>query len=144
MPHRKDSPAAQRLAERQRREEQAPKLSEQIPELRNLRIGIEECFGSGSTKHTRLFVVATARALILVPCGDPRCTDGGHDLTHSVMQALRARALSFHGSDECTGNIGSSVCLRVLRFDVVAEYAERALTTRAELGPGEELRVREA
>jgi hypothetical protein len=39
------------------------------------------------------------------------------------MHALRAGETSFHGSDDCTGNIGSSVCSRVLRFDGVAEYA---------------------
>jgi hypothetical protein len=125
MSHRKDSPAARRRAEHQRREEQAPRLSEQVPELKNLRIRIEERSGASSTSYTRLFVVATARALFLVPCGDPRCTDGGHDLTHSVMHALRTRAPSLHGSDECTGDLRSSVCLRVLQFDVVAEYAER-------------------
>ena len=92
--------------------------------MKTLRIRIEECFGVGSTKYTRLFVVATARALFLVPCGDPRCIDGGHDLTHAVMQALRAKTESFHGNDECMGDLGSSVCLRVLQFDVVAEYAE--------------------
>jgi hypothetical protein len=120
--HGKNSLAAQRFAERRRREDEAPRLCDQVPALRSLSIEIEECFGSGTTKHIRHYVVGNARALFLVPCGDPRCTDGEHDLTSSVMHALRARETSFHGSDDCAGNVGSSVCSRVLRFDGAAEY----------------------
>jgi hypothetical protein len=123
MPSRRNVLAAQRFAERRRREDDAPRLCEQVPSLKSLRIEIEECFGSGSTKHIRRFVVGSAHALFLVPCGDPRCVDGEHDLTYSVMHALRARETSFHGSDDCAGSIGSSVCARVLRFEGAAEYA---------------------
>jgi hypothetical protein len=123
MRSRKNTLAAERFAERRRREDEAPRLSDQVPTLKSLRIELEECFGSGATKHVRRFVVSSARALFLVPCGDPRCTDGEHDLTHPVMHALRAGETSFHGSDDCTGSIGSSVCSRVLRFDGAAEYA---------------------
>jgi hypothetical protein len=124
MPSRKNnSLAAQRFAERRRREDDAPRLCDQVPALKSLRIDIEECFGSGSTKHIRRIIVGSARALFLVPCGDPRCIDGEHDLTYSVMHALRAKETSFHGSDDCAGNIGSSVCARVLRFEGAAEYA---------------------
>ena len=123
MPYRKNSLAAQRFAERRRREDEAPRLCDQVPALRSLRIEIEECFGSGATKYVRRYVIDSARALFLMPCGDPRCADGEHDLTYSVMHALRARETSFHGTDDCAGTIGSSVCSRVLRFDGTAEYA---------------------
>ncbi len=93
-----------------------------MPALTNLRLDIEERFGSGAVKHTRRFVVDSARALFLVPCGDPRCVDGEHELTSQVMRALRAGETSFDGSDDCSGNIGSSGCLRVVRFHGVAEY----------------------
>jgi len=123
MPFRRNSLAAQRFAERRRREDEAPRLCEQVPTLRSLRIDIKESFGSGATKYTRRYILSSARALFLVPCVDPRCADGEHDLTYSVMHALRARETSFHGSDDCPGNIGSSVCLRVVQFDGSAEYA---------------------
>jgi hypothetical protein len=122
MPHRKDSRAAQRFAVRRRREDDAPKLREQVPALTSLRLELEERFGPGGTKHIRRFVIDNARALFLVPCGDPRCVDGEHDLTSHVMRALRARETSFRGSDDCAGNVDSSVCPGVLRFDGTAEY----------------------
>jgi hypothetical protein len=122
MPFRKNSPAAQRFTERRRREDDAPKLTEQVPGLTSLRLDFEERFGSGGTKHIRRFVLDNAPALFLVPCGDPRCADGEHDLTTDVMRALRGRQTSFQGKDDCAGNIGSSVCLRVLHFDGTAEY----------------------
>jgi len=125
MPLRRNSFAAQRFAERKRREDDAPRLCAQVPTLRSLRIEFEEQFGSGATKHIRRFVVPDAPALFIVQCGDPRCTDGEHDLTPWVMHALRGRQTSFHGTDDCTGNIGSSCCARVLRFDGTADYAPR-------------------
>jgi hypothetical protein len=67
-------------------------------------------------------MVDRAPALFLVPCGDPRCADGEHDLTTVVMRALRARETSFRGIDECTGSVGSSTCPRVLHFQATAEY----------------------
>jgi hypothetical protein len=125
MPLRRNSLAAQRFADRKRREDEAPRLSNEVPALQSLRIEFEEQFGSGATKHIRRFVVGDAPALFIVVCGDPRCTDSEHDLTSSVMFALRARQTSFHGSDDCTGSLGSSYCARVLRFDGTAEYTPR-------------------
>jgi len=62
-------------------------------------------------------------ALFLVPCGDPRCVDGEHDLTATVMRALDAGQTSFHGDHDCTGSVGSSYCSRVIHIDGTAEYA---------------------
>jgi hypothetical protein len=39
-----------------------------------------------------------------------------------VMRALRAHSRSFAGTDSCAGSVGSSDCVRVVRFDAVAEY----------------------
>jgi hypothetical protein len=122
MRYQKNGPAAQRFAERRRREDDAPKLSSQVPTLTSLRLEIEERSGAGGTKHTRRVVLDRAPALFLVPCGDPRCADGEHDLTTPVMRALRARETSFEGTDECSGSLGPSVCRRVLHFDGKAEY----------------------
>jgi hypothetical protein len=123
MNYRKNSPQAQRFAERRRREDDAPRLREQVPNLVSLKLEIEDRSGVGGTTHTRRVVVDQAPALFLVPCGDPRCTDGEHDLTTSVMRALRSHETTFKGQDECRGSVGPSACSRVLVFDAVAEYS---------------------
>ena len=122
MPHRANSLAAQRFADRRQREDDAPKLSSQVPSLISLKLEVEERTGVGGTKHIRRFLIDRAPALFLVACGDPRCIDGEHDLTLEVMHALRDRKTSFSGRDECRGAIGSSPCQRVLHFDGTAEY----------------------
>ena len=123
MRHRMNSPAAQRFADRRQREDDAPKLSSQVPALATLQLEIEERTGIGGTKHTRRILIDRAPALFLVPCGDPRCLDGEHDLTMTVMRALRAHETTFHGSDECRGSVGTSACSRVIHFDGTAQYA---------------------
>ena len=111
-----------RFAERRRREDEALKLCQLVPDLTSLEIEIEERSGAGGVKHIRRFMVDHAPALFLVACGDPRCTEGEHDLTREVMRALRARQTSFRGSDECAGSIGPSSCLRVIHFEGTARY----------------------
>jgi hypothetical protein len=137
---RRNSQAALRFAERRRREDEALKLGQQVPDLASLEIVIEERAGAGATKHIRRFMVDHAPALFLVACGDPRCTEGEHDLTHEVMRALRARQTSFRGDDECAGSIGSSPCLRVIHFDGTARYRPVptgvVVPTSAESKPG--------
>jgi len=118
----RNSPQAQRFAERRRREDEAPRLREQVPNLVSLRLDIEECTGVGANAYTRRVVIDCAPALFLVPCGDPRCIDGEHDLTTDVMRALRSRGTSFHGEEGCRGSVGPSACSRVLHFDVIADY----------------------
>lgn len=115
--------AAQRFAERRQREADAPRLRREVPSLASLRLEIEECAGAGATRHRRHVVIDQAPALFLVPCGDPRCVDGGHDITWTVMVALRARQAHLEGKDECTGSIGSSTCSRVIHFEGAAAYA---------------------
>jgi hypothetical protein len=126
MNYRRHGAAAARFAERRRREDDAPRLSQQVPNLVSLRLEIEERTGVTETqpRHIRRLVIDRAPALFLVPCGDPRCTDGEHDLTTAVMRALRANETAFGGTDECTGTVGTSACTRVLHFDAVAEYRE--------------------
>ena len=90
--------------------------------------------GAGGTKHIRRFMVDHAPALFLVACGDPRCTEGEHDLTHEIMRALRARQTSFRGSDDCAGSIGSSSCLRVIHFEGTARYRPAPNRTAVPVG----------
>jgi hypothetical protein len=122
----KQSAAAQRAAERRERENSAPRLAAEVPDLVSLRLEIEERSGSMAVmqpKYIRRIVVPSAPALFLVPCGDSNCTDGGHDVTGSVIQALRLHRSRFSGEEGCRGSLGSgTACNRVLHFDAVAEY----------------------
>jgi hypothetical protein len=122
MPYRRNNLVADRFAERRRRENDAPKLCDQVPTLTSLRLDIEERSIVGVIKHIRRVVIDRAPSLFLVPCGDPRCADGEHDLTSTVMRALFARKTAFHGSKGCTGSLGPSACQRVVHFDGTAEY----------------------
>jgi hypothetical protein len=123
MMNRKNSPQAMRFADRRQRENEAPRLHDQIPNLISLQLDIEDRSGvAGGSEHIRRVVVDRAPALFLVPCGDPRCADGEHDLTTTVMNALRSKETSFHGMDSCMGSVGPSACSRVLQFEAVAAY----------------------
>jgi hypothetical protein len=124
--HRRTSAAAQRYAERRQREDEAPRLGSEVPDLVGLRLTIEETSAASALsapKHVRHIVVATAPALFFVPCGDPRCTEGGCDITAEVMAGLRAHQVHFEGEQECRGILGSANCARVIRFQAEAEYS---------------------
>lgn len=125
MNRRKVSEAAMHAAERRERESAAGRLLTQVPRLATLEIAIEERRGNmkiGETRHVRRFVVDRAPALFELPCTDRRCTDGGHNLTHQVMNSLRAMAERFEGEHTCDGNIGQDGCDRILRYTGIATY----------------------
>ncbi len=123
MNSRKHGPQALRFAERRRRENDAPRLTAEVPDLVSLQFDVEDRAGVfGGTKYTRRIVIEHAPALFLVPCGDPRCSGEEHDLTHEMMRALERHQTTFHGDDECRGSVGPGACSRVLRFDAVAAY----------------------
>jgi hypothetical protein len=123
MRSRRDSPTAIRFAERRRREDDAPKLRAQVPNLVSLQLDIDDRSGVGEgSAHTRRVVIDRAPALFVWPCGDPQCANGEHDLTTTVMSALRAHETSFHGEDACMGSVGPNACSRVLQFEAFAAY----------------------
>jgi len=126
MPHfRRDNAAAQRFAERRQREDAAPRLASSVPDLLSLSLSVEECSESNlvnEPKHLRRIQVTSAPALFLLPCGDPKCKEGGHDVTALVMRSLLRRESNFQGADRCHGYLGPSPCLRELRYSAVAEY----------------------
>jgi len=125
---RRHGEAAQRFEERRRREDEAPRLQAELPRLRTLKLEVEERTGDGVVSaepaHIRRVVVESAPALFVLSCGDARCKDGGHDITQTVMAALRAGMARFEGEDECTGSQGSGYCARVLRYVGVATYGD--------------------
>lgn len=110
--------AAERVAERRRREDAAPRLREQAPGLTSLKLEIEE----GGSKHVRLIVLERAPALFAIPCGDPTCEGGGYDITSRVMQGLEARESRFEAEDRCLGTVGTTQCTRTLRAIALAQY----------------------
>ena len=123
---RRQSATAQRFAERRQREDSAPRLTSEIPGLVSLCLAIEEAADATTVsrpKHLRRIVVERAPALFLVPCGDPRCTDGGHDVTSTIMNALTKRQTTFSGEDKCNGYLGTSPCTRILRYEASAEFS---------------------
>ena len=120
--------AAERFAERRRREDTAPRLSSEIPELATLRLEVEERAGTSvgaDSKHVRHVIVDRAPALFLMPCGDNACRDGGHDLTSSILRELRIAAPRFEAEGACRGTIGPSECRRTIRVVGIAGYLQR-------------------
>lgn len=123
--NRRHSEAAQRFAERRRREDEAPRLIAAVPQLESLRLEFRESRAGvqlADTTHIRPVIVERAPALFELPCQDSACKDGGHDLTHEVMRALRQGIEHFHGEDTCRGQVGSAECRRQLSYVGTATY----------------------
>src|SRR5829696_4377791 len=113
------SEAAQRFAERRRKEDEAPRLSDQVPQLATLKLEMEERSAvsvGADNKYVRHVMVDNAPALFEVPCGDPACRDGGHDLTAGVLRELRSNAERFEAQGTCRGMAGNNECRRMLRL----------------------------
>lgn len=116
---------AQRFAERRQREDEAPRLREQVPSLATLRLEIEERRGSVSvaeSKHVKIVPVDHAPALFVLVCGDSSCKDGGHELTSQVMRHLSSGQTTFELDDECLGSVGTATCHRVVHLKGIATY----------------------
>jgi hypothetical protein len=123
--NRRQSEGAQRYAERRRREDESPRLIAEVPRLRSLALEIEEKVEGGPVAepmHVRRVVVEHAPALFILPCGDARCKDGGHEITNLVMRALRGNETRFEGQDVCHGSVGTGQCARVLHFVGIATF----------------------
>jgi hypothetical protein len=117
--------ASQRFAERRRREDEAQRLRAEVPALRTLKLEIEEHRREttiAETKHVRHIIVDHAPMLFEIPCNDPSCRDGGHDLTDAMGQQLRRKALEFALEDVCMGDVRGAPCGRVVRVTALATY----------------------
>ncbi len=120
--------AARRFAERREREDHAPRLHGEVPELEVLAIELSERRGEATqpeTTHVRRIVVASAPAYFQTPCSDSNCVDGGHEYTAPVMQALRDHKALFAGEHSCQGTVGDHLCERVLRYVGSAKYVAK-------------------
>ncbi|MBN1609942.1 MAG: hypothetical protein JW940_25165 [Polyangiaceae bacterium] len=115
--------------ERRQREDEAPRLRQEVRQLAALDIEIDEFRAAGTVlaaRHTRRIVVEQAPAHFEIPCSEERCTGGGYDLTYEVMRALEARRTLFDGQAACPGSVGSAECGRTLRYVAHASYIEDA------------------
>jgi hypothetical protein len=124
---RRQSEAAQRANERRQREDEAPRLKQQVPGLVELRLEIEERLGESAiaaARHTRHIIVDRAPALFDLQCTENSCRDGGHDMTSEIMRALRSGLTEFRGQDGCMGRLGAGAdpCRRVLHYVAFAKY----------------------
>src|SRR5512147_447027 len=108
---------------RRQREDDAPRLATLLPEVTALAIRVDERSTISAPKYVRRFVVDRAPAVFLIPCSDPNCSEGGHDISSDVVAALRSKRSHFTGSHVCTGWVGSKQCERTIWFDGEAEYA---------------------
>ncbi len=116
---RRNSPEAkQRSLERRKREDDAARLIDEVRRLGSLDIEIDD----GGNRYIKRVVVERAPALFDLPCPEKTCTNGGHDITRAMMQALRASATRFEGEDTCRGEIPSGRCGRVIKFVAKATY----------------------
>ena len=122
----RDAEAAARLAERRKREDEAPRLATIVPTLEKLQLEVIERSANISRPehtHIRHVVVASAPALFVFPCRDTQCKDGGHDLTAEILTALRNKKVRFEGEDACSGMVGSSTCSRIFGYVAQATYS---------------------
>lgn len=117
----------ERRVQRAEREDAAGKLVERVPDLTSVSISIHETRAGGCTSDThyiRRVVLEHAPALFLVACSDPRCEDGGYDVTQEILFALASHQARFEGNQPCRGRCGPIDCARVLRYVTTATYRE--------------------
>jgi hypothetical protein len=111
--------------ERWQREDESNRLSTEVRHLSTLKITIEEWRGDqhiSGARYTKHVMVSSAPARFEVPCGEPRCQDGGHDITYEMMRALKDRQATIEGQSDCRGALGEMPCDRVVRFVALATY----------------------
>lgn len=127
MAYRRGHQPPQARTERWGRDDDAPRLSAEVPQLSELKINVEEWRGEqpvSGTRYTKRILVATAPARFEVPCGEPKCQDGGHDITMDLMRGLRNRATNIECRSECRGAVGDRSCERAVRFVAFATYSD--------------------
>jgi hypothetical protein len=118
----KSMAAAQRASERRKREDDAPRLRDTVPELVSLQIDVVEHSGTTTMKHKKHVVIAIAPALFWIACGDKECNEGGHEITGDIMNALRKKETQLKGEHACEGQVGAVPCTRTIQFEMAAAY----------------------
>jgi len=120
---RRRQEALSRATERRAREDNSPRLREEIPMLDSMEIEVVESrAGAPEIAHIRKVVVEHAPALFDIACGDRKCVGGGHDVTAPILSALKRGEKRFDGEHVCDGTLGNEACGRRLRFNVQATF----------------------
>lgn len=122
---RRDQDRIDATAAQRQREDDAPRLCDQVPALRSLRIQFEDrraASGLTAMTYSKPIVVASAPASFEIRCMEPRC-DGRHDLTRSILNALRQNQASFGAESPCNGIVSDQHCDHVLIYKCTATYA---------------------
>jgi len=117
----------ERRAVQDRREDEAGKLLNRIPNLTSLSLSIHEGrsdASAGENHYIRRVVIESAPALFEIRCSNPQCDDGGFDITREVLAALASGKSTFEGQQACQGRGRTMDCTRVLRFVGTATYKE--------------------
>jgi hypothetical protein len=112
-------------SDRWKRENDAPRLKDEVPGVLKLQLELEELQEDrpiAGTRRVRHFVLANASARFEIPCGEEKCEGGGHDVSHEVLSRLRAREPAFSGRNNCGGMVKDRGCDRTLRYAALAEY----------------------
>lgn len=122
---RRPSDAWLALQERRRRENEAPRLKLVVPRLVELKFKMFSMQGEhivAGTEYMKLVPVLHASAHFEIPCSDPRCKDGGHDISYEILRALKGGEPELEGEDACRGVTGSAECRRSLRYSMTVTY----------------------
>lgn len=112
-------------SERWQREDAAPRLAAEIPELLTLSLQLRNCNdetsmpGRSRIQHT---IVERAAALFEVACVEPKCEGGGYDITADILTALRQRRETHEGTAHCNGSVGQGYCRCTLVYVMKATY----------------------
>ena len=118
--------------ERWQRENDAPRLAATFTTLQKLRLDLTESRDGqriAGTQRTLHIIVERASTHFEVPCGDPRCADGGHDISYEVMRGLSAGQELCQGEHWCAGYVADRSCGRQLHFSAVAKYEHVTVST---------------
>ncbi|MCA9622086.1 MAG: hypothetical protein KC731_23845 [Myxococcales bacterium] len=122
--------AAARAQDRRDREDAATRLLSVVPNITSLRLDYRELRdGATLVQYTRLVVVARAPALFEIACSDSDCEDGMHDLTRTILNALRDNRTDFIAEDNCRGHRRDRPCGRLLVVRLLATYDSSLLAS---------------
>jgi len=122
---RHQSDAWLQMQERRKRQDEAPRLKNEVPSLVELRIelsAVQSDSTISASGHIKLIPVDSAPAMFEIPCTNSDCKDGGHDLTGDLIRGLKAGRPIISGDDPCRGSIGSAECRRTLHYVARAKY----------------------
>jgi hypothetical protein len=123
---RNRKPVTSERTERWRREDAAPRLTTEAPSLQSLRLILRDFrvdSGLPGKERVQHVIVARAGARFEIPCSEPKCVEGGYDVTTEILQALKSRCETFEGVVSCRGTVREQPCRCSLSFVGHATYA---------------------